>query len=261
MKGPKEKAYWESNFQAKLNPNELYFNWYDNIRLKFFKPFGKNGYALEIGAGSGEFAQKARIDVAVDISQAALLNLKAKHQCLAVVADASRLPFKANSFQNVYVNDVFHHLKAQGLLEDACAEIKRVLGGGGLLFVSDRAPLLYNRILLKLNYFFRGIFHLLIRDKGVRFSGSLDEPAMTDGDYKVICREMKVLSRQEWKNFLVFWVYGAQQFLNVIFTENMRQKCAAQFVYALNRIEGKTSRFLKTDLCLIMQKNAEDGLI
>jgi ubiquinone/menaquinone biosynthesis C-methylase UbiE len=214
----------------------------------------QHSLSLEIGSGSGYFASLATIDVAVDISFSALNELRKEHDCFVVVADAARLPFKDGSFRRVYVNDVLHHLKAEGVLHESCREINRILERGGILCVSDRLPSFYNSALLVISYWGRKAFSLIPQSQKIRWSGNMDEPPMSEVDYDIINAGMERVSRKRWKNCCVFWTYGFQQLINVIMPENAARRLARFFVKMLNAIEGHLPDWFKTDGCLILKK-------
>lgn len=248
-----ERKFWDSNFQAKVGANEIFFRWYDSLRISLFN-VPKEHPSLEIGCGSGYFASGVGIDVAVDTSFFALDELRKEYGCHVVVADASNLPFKDGTFKRVYVNDVLHHLKAEGVLGESCDEINRILDRKGMFLISDRIPSLYNTIILFISCFGRRIFSLLPQRKKIRFSGSMVEPPMSEHDYEVICKDMEVVVRKRWKNCFVFWFYVLQQVINVTMPEAVGRGFAGFFVKRLIAIERYVSRMIKTDQCLVLRK-------
>jgi SAM-dependent methyltransferase len=87
---------------------------------------------LDLGCGSGEFAQSAlrgAVDVGIDVSLRRLSRWQAgyRHVCLG---DARHLPFAGCEFQTVLAVSVLEHLDHP---EGALAEICRVLKPGGHL--------------------------------------------------------------------------------------------------------------------------------
>jgi ubiquinone/menaquinone biosynthesis C-methylase UbiE len=149
-----------------------------------------------------------------------------------------------------------HHLKAVGRLNEACKEVKRVLMPGGLFCVSDRLPTLYNCILIKLNYLARKLFRLILRiaQKEVLLSGSDNEPYMNREDYSIIYNDMEVIAERRWKSFFVFWLYGAQQFIDLLITEE-RQIRLAKIIKRFCQISEKSlGDNFKTDICVTLKK-------
>lgn len=96
---------------------------------------------LEIGCGAGidsaEFARNGAIVTSTDFTERAV---KSTRELLAEAglpadvhqADATSLPFEDNFFDCVYSFGVLHHIPP---IDDALAEIKRVLKPGGQLMV------------------------------------------------------------------------------------------------------------------------------
>lgn len=100
----------------------------------------KPGKTLEIGGGSGNFKGFAQHVVSTDILHAPWLDL---------VADAHHLPFTADSFDNIVMFDVLHHL------ENPCLFLKeaaRVLCSTGRLVLLEPA-------ITPLSWVFYKLFH------------------------------------------------------------------------------------------------------
>lgn len=95
---------------------------------------------LELGAGSGQFARFFEKPVLVDLSPEMLALAQENQDCEIVEASAHKLPFAADSFDLVVVNNSLHHFKAAGILEESLEEVYRVLKPDGVFCVTDRAP-------------------------------------------------------------------------------------------------------------------------
>lgn len=85
------------------------------------------GPTLEIGGGSGNFKQFRDDVVSSDIAHAPWLDL---------VCDAQRLPFPPDSFANIVMFDVLHHLEHPGTF---FREAERVLLPGGHIVMVEPA--------------------------------------------------------------------------------------------------------------------------
>jgi SAM-dependent methyltransferase len=255
MRLVKERKYWEDNFLSIPQANEVFFRWYDSIRLNLFD-VRKELFSLEIGPGRGHFTKKASVNVIVDFSLNALLKIKKDYDGLMVVANAAQLPFKEGCFYGVYANDIMHHLKAEDVLNESCSEIKRVLKPGGFFCVSDRRPSLYNSFLLLVNALARSLLKTVMKvlNKKVLFSGSDNEPSMTKKDYSMIYKTMDIVAEKRWKSWIVFWLYGAQQFVNLLIPASAQFKLAKILKRICVRAEEKFSDRYKTDICLILRK-------
>jgi len=97
---------------------------------------------LELGCGNGKTLSALPSDwsvVALDVSREALhLARRARADAHFILADASRLPLRGESFESVFAFHVTGHLLASG----RCAlarEAARVLAPGGRLFFRDFA--------------------------------------------------------------------------------------------------------------------------
>ena len=115
------------------------------------------GKTLEVGGGSGNLKSYLADVVTSDIQPMAWLD---------VVADAHYLPFTAESFDNIVLFDVLHHLQRPRLF---LLEAERILRPGGRLVVLEPAITPLSWLLYK-----------LLHDEPVRMSedpltpGSLD---------------------------------------------------------------------------------------
>lgn len=226
-----ENYNWEKHFQTKSNSNNLFYKWFDEMRLLHF---GKSSSkkSLEIGPGLGNFARIAQIKVVVDCCKSALDKMEVDHEFMKIETDASNLPFEDNYFNAIYTNDVMHHLKAQGKLSAACNEIKRVLASDGYWFISDRLPIWQNSILLKISNFARKLFLTALKliRKEVILSGSDKELPMNDSDYETIKEDMVLEKEKKWKTMIVFWLYGLYLFSSLIIPKSLLNKLENFFI-------------------------------
>lgn len=97
---------------------------------------------LDVGCGTGEtmnFLQElypiAQI-YGVDTSQKALQYAKSRGHSLVELASASKLPYKADTFDIILILDVIEHIKKDA---EAVKELKRVLKRGGKLVITAPA--------------------------------------------------------------------------------------------------------------------------
>ncbi len=105
---------------------ERYDSWYDRHKDLFEKEIRtipeKRGFALEVGVGSGRFAERLGIDVGIDISWR-MLKIAKRRGVEVVMGDAGKLPFRSNSFNRVYLIFTLCFLENP---EAAIEEAKRV---------------------------------------------------------------------------------------------------------------------------------------
>jgi SAM-dependent methyltransferase len=110
------KQIWKSKKILK----KLYHNWYRRIG-RTLKP----GSILEIGGGSGNFKEYFPDAISSDILFT---------QWLDIILDAHHLPFEDESFDNIVLFDVLHHLREPvSFFSDA----ERVLKQGGRLIMME----------------------------------------------------------------------------------------------------------------------------
>ncbi len=87
--------------------------------------------SLEIGIGSGRFAEKLKIRYGIDLSKN-MLKLSKKRGIKVVLADAHRIPFKDKTFSTVFLIFVLCFLKEP---VNALKEVYRVLKNKGFLLI------------------------------------------------------------------------------------------------------------------------------
>lgn len=98
----------------------LYTQWYEQMASHLV-----TGHTLEIGGGSGNLKEFAPNVVCTDI---------VKVPWLDAVADAQALPFANNSFSNIVLFDVLHHIENPVFFFD---EAMRILVPGGRIVIMD----------------------------------------------------------------------------------------------------------------------------
>jgi SAM-dependent methyltransferase len=98
------------------------------------------GNILEIGGGSGNFKEFICECISIDVVFLPWLD---------VIADGQNLPFKDNSFQNIVMVDVLHHIEFPVIF---FREVERVLVSGGKLIIIEPA-------ITPVSYIFFRLFH------------------------------------------------------------------------------------------------------
>ena len=137
--------YFNSPFEKLV---EEYDSWYDKhpdvfeAELQAIKKLElpKEGRALEVGVGTGRFAEKLKIEFGVDIAFSPL-KLAKKRGVLAIQADTSFLPFKNESFSAVFLITTLCFLPEPLI---ALKEVFRVLKKKGKIivgFINRESPL------------------------------------------------------------------------------------------------------------------------
>lgn len=99
-----------------------------------------NGLTLEIGGGSGNIKDYIPDLISIDILQA---------QWLDIVADAQKLPIASDTFQNIILFDVLHHIESPKLFFN---EASRILKSGGKIIILEPG-------ITPLSWFFYNFFH------------------------------------------------------------------------------------------------------
>lgn len=155
-------------------------------RLKKANPLKPGFVALEIGCGRGAGAglilkafQPARIH-ALDLDLGMLwkareyLSLEEKKRVSLTAGDVSRMPIKTASVDAVFNFGVLHHALDW---RTALAEIARVLKPGGVFFMEELYPALYQNFITK---------RLLLHPEVDRFSGPDLRQALAGADLILI---------------------------------------------------------------------------
>jgi len=110
------KQIWKSKKILK----KLYHNWYRRIGSAL-----KPGSILEIGGGSGNFKEYFPEAISSDILFT---------EWLDAILDAHHLPFKDESFDNIVLFDVLHHLREPASF---FSDAERVLKQGGRIIMME----------------------------------------------------------------------------------------------------------------------------
>ncbi|MEB3189646.1 MAG: class I SAM-dependent methyltransferase [Snowella sp.] len=98
----------------------LYNYWYTKMAAQL-----AHGDTLELGGGSGNFKEFAPNVISSDVVPLPWID---------IVADAQNLPFKEQSFDNIVMFDVLHHIENVSLFFD---EALRVLRPGGRIIMME----------------------------------------------------------------------------------------------------------------------------
>ncbi len=98
----------------------IYKDYYDRILNECCA-----GTILEVGGGSGNLKEYSSSVISLDILYAPWLDL---------LADAHRLPFEANSFNNIVLFDVLHHLQQPKVF---FSEVARIIKPNGRLIILE----------------------------------------------------------------------------------------------------------------------------
>jgi len=105
---------------------ESYDSWYDSeigskifeLELRTLRKIRFPGPSLEIGVGTGRFAEKLGIEVGVDVSKR-MLRIARRRGIEVILADAHNLPFREKSFKTSYFITSLCFLNAERALREA----------------------------------------------------------------------------------------------------------------------------------------------
>jgi SAM-dependent methyltransferase len=112
------RAIWKTKPVLRV----VYTNYYQKIIL-----WSKEGRSLEIGGGSGNLKEFSANVVSTDITKTSWLD---------AVADAQLLPFPNDTFTNIVMVDVMHHIEQPRLF---LSEAERLLEPGGRIIMVEPA--------------------------------------------------------------------------------------------------------------------------
>jgi len=128
----------------RLSHSRRYHLWWTTEMLKDTKD---NGLWLDLGCGTGwnisvlKLLGCKRKAIGIDLSEGMLRFAKSKNMNV-VRGDAQRLPFSDSSFDGILAKGVLHHLPD---VEEAVAELARVLKPGGMAVMVDPNPSLLRK--------------------------------------------------------------------------------------------------------------------
>ncbi|RLF20880.1 MAG: SAM-dependent methyltransferase [Thermoprotei archaeon] len=123
-----------------------YDAWFDENReyfeeeLETIRRLRRGGLSLEVGVGSGRFSKELRVEIGIDIAEE-LLSLAKERGVEVVLADAHRMPFRGEVFDEVLVLFTICFIEQP---ETVMREIRRVLRPHGSLiigFIARNSPL------------------------------------------------------------------------------------------------------------------------
>ncbi len=220
----------------------------------------KHKKILDLGAGVGDFANYLTHTlgseiICADFSREMKKMAKKKYPRLPyLVASATKLPFKDQSFDAVVAAGLLHHLQAQKILKESLVEIRRVLRPGGYFCYLDRSDTKVSHLAESVFAFFKKIFGKM---KG-NYSGcsTSSERLLAKDDLELTRSYLRPVSRQSayslpFKTLLVasyFLLYtlGKPAFL-------LFQKIFLPFAWCFEKYLN--FKFWETEFCEVLRKN------
>jgi ubiquinone/menaquinone biosynthesis C-methylase UbiE len=204
----------------------------------------KDSLVLEVGCGTGNvlyYLKNLNIKVVgIDISQKMIEIAKTKIQnytnCELMVADATRLPFRRNTFDVVYYICVLHHLPD---LTMPLIEADRTLKQGGTIYIEEP---LNNKVLDFFRKFGFGTKIKSPHERGFYFSDLSRE----------IGRTHFVVSKYEFKVFLGYFLAGYQNPLKITNTK------LAKFLFKVDTLLSQIPFIRSFAFFLCLQLKRED---
>lgn len=188
-----ERAYWLRHADDHFDEGDLPFiRWHQQRVIENFA-IPTDEWVMEIGCGSGKLLSHHRHVIAVDFSPEILRKVKEAFPHYDVVcASASALPFRDGAIPAALANNMLHHVKGEGLLDAASAELKRVISPAGRLLVNDRNPCLVHHLIIVVTMSAKKLLRAVFGEFGG--CGSFHEPLFTRRDWARIGRHFDFTS-------------------------------------------------------------------
>src|SRR5581483_2287360 len=160
-------------------------------------PSNDSWTVLDLGCGNGKSTNflKGRNVIGIDLSENEMIKAKNKYRKkYYFVADATKLPFKSNSFDLIVAVNLLHHLADK--TDEGVKECYRILKKGGMLLTVD--PNLSNPI----GFLTRGLFKLL---RLKRRAPTFPQFALQDDEYQFTKKTYsKVFRKSPFKKFKIY---------------------------------------------------------
>lgn len=181
---------WDKNAEFYANENLMPYQKVIREKLAEFYALSEREKILETGGGVIKISKNT---VLVDFSPK-MVELAKKinpPDREIILASCHELPFKNETFDAIVANGLFHHLKAQDLLEASAREFYRVLKPGGRLCVFDRA----DNLVPKIFFYLRKPVKLIFKPKSQCCTRN-EQPFLEEDIEKILSRGFKKEKRQ-----------------------------------------------------------------
>lgn len=187
-------------WRKKLILKKVYFEWYLKI-----KKYLKKGKTLEIGSGIGNYEKFNKKIVTSDIIKAPWIDY-----CFP----GEKIPFKKNSFNNIVLIDVFHHLKNPVKF---LHEAYRVLKKNGRIIMVEPYPspfslIIYGKFhpepfIMNIDYFKKADKNLPIPNQAIPYLFFFEQ---FDKFKNIFGKKFKIIKREKF-SFLLYPLSGGFQ--------------------------------------------------
>ena len=244
-----EKEDWNGNAQFYANENLMPFQ-EELVRKKIYDFYNlqETDKVLEAGGGIVKLsANTVLVDFSPKMIEAAK-KINPNNEC--ILASVHKLPFADNSFDVIIANGLMHHIKVQGIFDDALEEFQRVLKNGGKLCIFDRTSNLIPKIL----FYLRQPTKLFYKPKST-CSTRNETPFLEDDIKKIINHGFTLEKRMYLIN--IFFQHM------IIFTNIFQYLFGAKIAIKLQKFTLPLARFIENNFsfkplcaeqCLVMLK-------
>lgn len=196
----KELIKRQKVWRRKVILKRIYFEWYLKVEKNL-----KKGKTLEIGSGIGSYKEFNKKIVTSDIIKAPWIDY-----CFP----AEKIPFKKNSFNNIVLIDVFHHLKNP---VEFLREAYRVLKKNGQIIMIEPYPspfslMIYEKFhpepfIMNINYFKKSNKNLPIPNQAIPYLFFFKQ---FDKFKNIFGNKFKIIKRKKF-SFLLYPLSGGFQ--------------------------------------------------
>jgi len=242
---------WDKNAQFYIEKNALPYYGFINEKLIKFYELKENEKILEAGGATG-LITGSNVTI-VDFSPKMIeVAKKLNPQGNFIISSVHKMPVPDKEFDVIIADDLFHHVKAQELLEATAEEFKRVLKDDGRLCVFERN----SSILPRLFFYLRQPIKKMVKTKNQ--CSSRNESIFSKKDLEKILKCGFEIQRRKYMFALPFQALTIlTNVIQYLFSNKTSRHIQEKTIKFAIFLETKLNyKFLCAQQCLILIKSA-----